>query len=60
MLISLTHIELNEFLTHFEMLIKSTYNLISFLVILISNFNTTLKKWKSDDIDTNEGIRMYY
>ena len=51
-------IEFDGFMTNFENLIDSIHSLNPYFIIILGDFNAKLKKWKTDDIDTNEGKRI--
>ena len=51
-------IEFDDFITKFEILIDSIYNLNPYFVIILGDFNAKLNKWKTDDLDTKEGIKI--
>ena len=51
-------IEFDDFMTNFENLFDSIHSLNPYFIIILGDFNAKLKKWKTDDIDTNEGKRI--
>ena len=51
-------IEFDDIITKFEILIDSIYSLNPYFVIILGDFNAKLNKWKTDDLDTKEGIKI--